>query len=165
MTTNQQRSRVIPVVVWVIAVVVYLFVSTAIFNMVIPQDKEMSQWPLAGKIALCYGLLLIVPAWILLIGYVFGDSKRRNMRYIVWTLLAIFVPDGIGIILYFILRDPLSAPCPGCGAAVKASFTFCPKCATSLHPTCPQCGRAIERGWSHCPGCGTKVPAATLPAT
>ena len=151
--------------VWVIAVVVYLLASTAFFIFAASQDNEMSQWPLAGKLAISYGAFLILPALILLIGYVYGDAKRRGMRYVMWTLLAIFVPDGIGIILYFILRDPLPAPCPGCGATVKLNFTFCPKCATLLHPTCPQCGRVIERGWSHCPGCGTKVPAATLPAT
>ena len=29
-----------------------------------------------------------------------------------WTLLAIFIPNAIGIILYFILRDPVPVPCP-----------------------------------------------------
>lgn len=164
MTTIPNRSRVIPVIARVIAAAVYLLASTSFFIFAASRDPEMSQWPLAGKIAISYGVFLILPALILLIGYIYGDAKRRGMRYVMWTLLAIFVPDGIGIILYFILRDPLSAPCPGCGAAVKANFTFCPKCATSLHSTCPQCGRAIERGWSHCPGCGTKVPAAALPA-
>ncbi len=46
---------------------------------------------------------------VLLIGYVYADAKRRGMRYVMWTLLAIFIPNAIGIILYFVMRDPLLA--------------------------------------------------------
>jgi len=51
-------------------------------------------------------------AFVLLVGYVFGDAKRRGMNHVLWTLLAIFIPNAIGIILYFILRDPIPVPCP-----------------------------------------------------
>ena len=57
-----------------------------------------------------------IALWVLLVGYVFGDARRRAMNAVLWTLLAIFIPSGIGIILYFILRDPIPAVCPGCGA-------------------------------------------------
>jgi hypothetical protein len=112
-----------------------------------------------ARIALAYGATLAGAAYVLLIIYIWADAKRRRMRYVLWTLLAIFVPNAIGIILYFILRSPLPAFCPSCGKTVDPSFTFCPSCSASLQATCPQCGLAVDRAWAHCPKCGTKLPA------
>ena len=58
-------------------------------------------------------------AYVLLVGYVFADAKRRGMNHVLWTLLAIFIPNAIGIILYFILREPIPVPCPACGSPAK----------------------------------------------
>ena len=52
-------------------------------------------------------LPMFLAGYTLLIGYIYGDARRRGMRYVMWTLLAIFLFNGIGIILYFILREPL----------------------------------------------------------
>jgi hypothetical protein len=95
---------------------------------------------------------------IMLCGYVYGDAKRRGMRYVMWTLLAIFVPDAIGIILYFILRDPLPSVCRTCGARVLVKHAFCPGCGSPARPLCPQCGKPIELDWSNCGFCGAKLP-------
>jgi hypothetical protein len=160
----QKEIRIIPKFAWAIAVLAYLGVSVGLIVVAIPEYPNTSNLPQAGKIAL--GLLAgIIPAvYILLLGYIYGDAKRRGMRYIVWTLLAIFVPNAIGIILYFVLRDPMPVFCSNCGVAVKSTFTFCPRCAKALRPTCLQCGHALERTWSHCPNCGAATPtAATSP--
>jgi len=97
-------------------------------------------------------------AFIMFIGYVYGDAKRRGMRYVMWTLLAIFVPYMIGIILYFSLRDPLPSTCPKCSASVLSRLTFCPSCGTTVKPVCPQCGKQVETGWHNCGHCGAKLP-------
>lgn len=97
-------------------------------------------------------------AIIMFVGYVHGDAKRRGMRYVMWTMLAIFVPYMIGIILYFSLRDPLPSTCPKCSASVLSQLTFCPNCGTTVKPACPQCGKRVETGWSNCGHCGTKLP-------
>ena len=59
-------------------------------------------------------------AYVLLVGYVFGDARRRGMNYVLWTLLSIFIPNAIGIILYFILRDPVPVPCPTCAMPARS---------------------------------------------
>jgi RNA polymerase subunit RPABC4/transcription elongation factor Spt4 len=105
------------------------------------------------------GVFLVAAAWILLVGYVYADAKRRGMRYVMWTWLAALIPDGIGIILYFLLRDALPRPCPGCSTVVKAGYTFCPHCGAATQPTCPHCGRGVEGAWSHCPHCGSGLPS------
>jgi len=157
----QKEIQVVPKFVWAVALLAYVGVSIGLIFVAIPGYPDTSNLPQAGKVAL--GLFAgAVPAiYILLLGYIYGDAKRRGMRYIVWTLLAIFVPNAIGIILYFILRDPMPVFCPSCGARVKSTFTFCPQCAKALRPTCLQCGRALEHTWSHCPNCGAAAPAGT----
>ena len=120
-------------------------------------DPELRKWPLAANVAvsLLPGLPLFV--LVLLIGYVHADAKRRGMRYVMWTLLAIFIPNAIGIILYFILRDPLLAPCPHCGTPARQGYAFCQNCGAALAAACPQCRRAVEPGWSHCVSCGAPL--------
>jgi len=158
--------KVIPRTAWVIASVCYVGSAILALTVMIPSDKEMKYWPFAGKFAFAFGVFLFAYAWILLIGYVYADAKRRGMRYAMWTWLAVLIPNAIGIILYFILRDPLPRPCPGCSTLIKSGFVFCPYCGTAMKPTCPNCGRAVEHGWANCPECGSKLPAvATTPRT
>ena len=158
MTTTDRKQRVIPKLAWFLAFFFWIVPATLIFEFAMSSDPEMSSWPAVGRIALAYGATLALAAYVLLIGYVYGDAKQRGMRYVMWTLLATFVPDAIGIILYFILRDPLPNPCPSCAKSVKASFAFCPFCSASLQHTCPHCGFAVDRGWLHCPKCGANLP-------
>ena len=100
---------------------------------------------------------LLIGLYVLVVGYVFGDARRRRMRYVLWTFLAFFLPQALGIILYFILRDPLPLPCPNCRATAPGNFAFCPFCGTALKPTCPQCGKSVEHGWTNCAYCGKKL--------
>ena len=69
---------------------------------------------------------------IALFSYIYRDAKRRNMNAVMWTLLAIFAPSGIGIILYFLLREPLAIFCSRCGTAASAGFGYCPSCGSPL---------------------------------
>ena len=156
----QNEMRVIPAVAKVLAVLAYLGVAIGLIAIAIPQSHGTSGLPKGGQIALGLFAAAIPAIYILLLGYIYGDARRRRMRYVVWLLLAIFVPNAIGVILYFILRDPMPVFCPQCGATVKSAFTFCPQCATALQPTCAQCKRPVERTWSHCPNCGTAISGA-----
>jgi Double zinc ribbon len=150
--------RIIPRPAWIVGITFYLTMANVAFFALLPTDKEMRNWPLIGKVAFAYGIFLVLLGLILLVGYVYADAKRRGMRYVMWTWLAALVPDGIGIILYFILRDPLPKPCPRCATSVRASFVFCPNCGTSMQPVCPSCGRGVDPTWSHCPHCGADLP-------
>jgi len=163
----RNEMHVIPPVAKVLAALAFLGIAIGLIAIAIPQSRDTLGLPRGGQVALGIFAAAIPAIYILLLGYIYGDARRRHMRYIVWTLLAIFIPNAIGIILFFILRDPLPVFCPHCGASVKAAFTFCPQCATALQPVCAQCGRAVERNWSHCPHCGTATstgkPGAVSP--
>jgi len=160
MTRFQEELKVIPPTAWVIGVVCYLGFVTLASAVLIPQDHELSQWPGLGRAAFAVGVPLFLLTYVLLVGYVNGDARRRGMRYVLWTLLAIFIPNGIGIILYFILRDAPMRPCPRCSTSVQGGFTFCPACGALLKPSCPACHQAVEPGWVHCPKCGAGLRAA-----
>jgi hypothetical protein len=92
-----------------------------------------------------------------LVSYVYGDAKRRGMRHLIWTLIAAFVPNALGFIAYFLLREPLLQPCPACGATARRDFAFCPQCGSPLPRVCPSCRRPVEPVWPHCAHCGQKI--------
>jgi hypothetical protein len=105
-----------------------------------------------------------IGAWVLLIGYVYADARRRGMNAVLWTLLAVFIPSAIGIILYFILRDPLAVPCPSCGAPARKGHAFCASCGAAVRRACPQCRQPVEADWRNCPSCGASLAAGIQPA-
>jgi hypothetical protein len=39
----------------------------------------------------------------------------------------IFVPNAIGFILYFLMRDPLRVNCPKCGAVIDPKSNLLPE--------------------------------------
>jgi hypothetical protein len=160
MSRFKEELKIIPRTVRIIVACVLFALSSGFTLFVMySHDQGLANTPEVGKILMIVGVGIVPAIWLLLIGYVYADAKRRGMRYVMWTLLAIFIPDAIGIILYFILRDPLMKPCPGCSQVLKSGYTFCPHCGTSLLPTCPNCGRGVEVGWANCPSCGTKLPS------
>ncbi len=109
-------------------------------------------WAILGTV-----IPLLVGGMVMLYGYIYGDAKRRGMRPVLWVLLAIFIPNLIGVLLYFVLRDPLPEPCPRCGAAVQTGYAYCPSCAAPLRPACPHCRSTISPGWTHCAHCGARL--------
>ncbi len=153
MSRFREEVSLIPKIGWLIAVVVYL-ASAAVF---VPTISTAPHWPLWSKVLVT--ALIPTPLFIyaLLIAYVNRDAHRRGMRYVLWTLLAIFIPNGIGIILYFLLRDPLLAHCTQCRTQVRSNFAFCPNCGANIAPACPQCRRSVETKWANCPYCGAKL--------
>jgi Double zinc ribbon len=154
----RRELSVIPKPVWIVGCILYAGCVIGV-HFAVSQDSQMSQWPLAGQLAFQLLVPLFLFPVVALYGYVFGDARRRGMNAIGWTLLALFVPYLIGVIIYFCIRDPLPIDCPSCSTAVLGKFIFCPNCGQALRPYCPQCGKSVERGWSNCAHCGTKLPA------
>jgi hypothetical protein len=163
--------KVIPRAAWAIAVALTVVVASGLllFHIAVYRHNVASQpvedgmhmgYLSALQFVFYFIMLATLFTYILLLGYVAGDARRRGMRPALWVLLAIFVPSAIGFLLYFILREPLLHVCPRCGARAKSSFPFCPSCGASLASACPSCKNAVEPGWSHCARCGTQLPAA-----
>ena len=104
--------------------------------------------------------LILILALPILIGiYVYKDASRRGMNAALWTLLAIFAPGFVGLIIYLIVRSNYSdACCHKCGKPVRESFMVCPHCGASLKEHCYNCNGSLEGGWANCPHCGSPIP-------
>jgi hypothetical protein len=72
----------------------------------------------------------VIATWILGLGYVYADARRRAMPPILWTLIAAFIPNLLGFLLYFALRRPIGMLCPHCGQAITAEQRFCSWCGS-----------------------------------
>lgn len=154
--------RIIPTWVWVLAGI--LFVAAQLFfNCVVARWSGAP--PAWGRVffGLLFGLVLGCAA--LFIGYINRDAKRRGMSSALWTTVAIIIPHALGIILYFVLRQPLRSACPQCGKAIETGFNFCPRCNYKLSPSCPQCQRIVGVNDVYCPFCGTSLRNQAAPAS
>jgi RNA polymerase subunit RPABC4/transcription elongation factor Spt4 len=129
-----------------------------------PHDAALSTLALAGVITLgglCFS------AFLLMLGYVYRDAKRRGMHAGLWTLLVLILSPAyllIGLIIYLLVREPLPYACPQCATTVNARFNFCPNCKYNLHPACPQCQREVSDNDKFCPYCATALTHAPKPA-
>jgi RNA polymerase subunit RPABC4/transcription elongation factor Spt4 len=169
--TNETRTglraeiKIVPSWAWMLAVVAF-GAAQWYFNIAMPRHSGAPPaWAravlgvMAGIGAGCY---------LLFLGYINRDAKRRGMSPTLWTLVATLIPNGLGILLYFILRQPPSSACPQCGNAVQARFNFCPRCSYKLSPSCPQCQRVVAADDVYCPYCAASLrnqaaPTAGLP--
>jgi RNA polymerase subunit RPABC4/transcription elongation factor Spt4 len=154
LTSFMDEVRIISRWAYFIALLVFLSLPTllAIRARYDPTNPPIVVLVLAGIVA---GTFLA--CYVLLIGYINRDAGRRGMSRVLWTLLAIFIPNALGIVLYFILRKPRTANCPQCSAIVGPGFGFCPRCRYRLAPVCPQCQRSVNAGDTFCPYCGADV--------
>ena len=150
-TTLKAELKVIPAIAYAVGGVLFLVwfavAVPQILRSVQPKPGEPPLWLLGALLTLA-GFILMV--WVLMVFYVNADAGRRQMNRLLWTLLVIFIPNAIGFIVYFLLRQPIARPCPGCGVSIRPDFIFCPVCGKSLAPTCPACHHSVEPGWSAC---------------
>jgi RNA polymerase subunit RPABC4/transcription elongation factor Spt4 len=148
----------IPVWAWILAVVG--FAAMQVVAQVVRQPDAPT--PLVrGLMGLLVGA--VVACYLLLIGYITRDARRRGMSPVLWTFVAILVPNALGIILFFILRQPIRSACPQCGSFVQSGFNFCPHCSHKLSPSCPKCQHMVTATDVYCPYCGAPLTAAVTP--
>ncbi len=138
--------RIIPS--WAFALAIFLFIAAQIFfNLMARRQPDAP--PAWARAALGLLLGLVVGTYVLFIGYVNGDARRRGMSRLLWTLVALLVPNGLGIILYFILRQPLHPV-----AAYAGGGNCCPRCGYCFGPNCPQCHSQVDPADRFCRSCG-----------
>ena len=118
----------------------------------------MSLGVLAIAAVVLVGLFaLLVP--ITVGAYVYKDAKERDMNAALWTLICVFAPSFVGLIIYLIVRGQYSSKkCPQCGMAVRDTFAVCPGCGANLKEKCLNCNTPLEPGWAICPSCGIQIP-------
>jgi RNA polymerase subunit RPABC4/transcription elongation factor Spt4 len=161
-TGAKGEIKVIPVWAWALAGIAFIGAQLLFDIFIARESNAPPAWarPLLGLL-----VGLVGSCWLLLIGYINRDAKRRGMSPTLWTIVAIIVPNALGIIVYFVLRQPLRSVCPQCGHSVQPGFSFCPHCSYKLGLTCPQCQRLVGIGDAYCPYCGTSLRNQVAPVS
>jgi RNA polymerase subunit RPABC4/transcription elongation factor Spt4 len=152
----REEIRLIPKVMVVVAALFFVGMQALLLLFLFPHARHAPP-PLAVQVPIALLAGSVGGFFLLLVGYVNRDAKRRGMNYVLWTVLVIFIPNAIGYIIYFVVRQPIWGACPQCGATVNPAFNYCPKCKFLLHPACPRCHRTIEGGATFCPYCAADL--------
>jgi zinc-ribbon domain len=73
---------------------------------------------------------VVIAAWLLCLGFVFADARRRAMRPFLWVLVAGLFPHLLGFLLYFVMRQPIASTCSHCGQTIPLNQRFCSWCGS-----------------------------------
>ena len=153
--------KMIPLWSVILATLVFLAV-VYVFNSAPPPHRRPGSLPM--HIIFTYTTGTALASYILLVGYVSRDVKRRNMPAALWMLIAVVMPAGLGAVVYFLLRQPIMMRCPNCTTELTASVHFCPQCQFQVAPVCGQCFRGVQITDVYCTQCGHDLAEDGAPA-
>jgi RNA polymerase subunit RPABC4/transcription elongation factor Spt4 len=152
-TSTRFKDEIRIIAPWVFFLAGFLvLLAPVLFVVLAGRDPHAPPVPLRVLLGILGGA--VVGCYVILIGYINRDAGRRNMSRVLWTIIAMFVPNGLGTLLYFVLRKPRTSTCPQCNTEVEPGFSFCPHCRYRLQPICPHCQRSVNPGDKFCPYCG-----------
>ncbi len=146
-----ERDGLKMIPVWSIILAVLVFVGWLYFSYYAQPHHHGAQ-PM--RLLMAYMTGTVLASYLLLIGYVSRDVKRRNMPALLWMLIVVVMPGGIGAVVYFLLRQPVMIRCPHCTTELTAGVHFCPQCRFQVAPVCGQCFRGVQITDAYCPQCG-----------
>ena len=132
------KSRFLSVVpkvvqVWAVAIVAAaVLIGLAVGGYAVAGGAALRTMFVYAAAALAVGM--VIASWLLCLGFVFADARRRGMRAAGWTLVAMLMPNLLGFLLYFVMRRPLAAPCVSCSREIPVDQPFCSWCGTSRAP-------------------------------
>jgi hypothetical protein len=159
-TGSEDQLSLIPTWSIVLAIVVFAAVQY-LFHGVLPHHRHEM---LPMRLLMGYSWGTAFAGYVLLVGYVSRDVKRRRMPAGLWMLIVVVMPGGIGAVVYFLLRQPVMARCPHCTTELTAGVHFCPQCRFQVAPVCGQCFRGVQITDVYCPQCGHDVAEDRAPA-
>lgn len=156
-----EELRLIPR--WSVALAAVAFVAMQyLFYYVFPHP-HLHRAPVALRVYFSTSWGALVAVYMLMIGYISEDAPRRNMGKWLWVLLCIVLQGGIGVVIYFLLRQPVLSQCPCCGINIESNFHFCPQCAYRVAPNCGNCHESVRITDLHCTRCGHDLAEDNTP--
>ena len=158
--TDEDQLSLIPV--WSVILAVIVFVAIQYLFQVYMPHRRHEMMPM--RILMGYSWGTAFASYVLLVGYVSRDVKRRRMPAALWMLIVVLMPGGIGAVVYFLLRQPLLRACPNCRTEVMSSFHFCPQCQFQMAPVCGRCFRGVQITDVYCTTCGHDLAEDQAPA-
>ena len=147
---------------WSILLAVIVFGAMQyLVHFYLPHSKPQM---LPMRVLMGYSWGTLFASYVLLVGYVSRDVRRRNMPASLWMLIVLLMPGGIGAVVYFLLRQPVLSRCPHCSTELSAAHHFCPQCQFQMAPVCGRCFRGVEITDVYCKLCGHDLAEDHSPA-
>lgn len=147
---------------WSMFLAIVVFAATQyLFNGYMPHNRPNM---LPMRLMMSYSTGTALASYVLLIGYVSRDVRRRKMSASLWVFLVILMPGGIGAVVYFLLRQPVLSRCPNCTTELAADYHFCPQCQFQMAPACGKCFRSVQITDVYCVQCGHDLAQDHAPA-
>lgn len=159
-TTDEDQLSLIPAWSVILAIIVFVAIQY-LFQGVMPHHRHEM---LPMRILMGYSWGTALATYVLLIGYVSRDVKRRNMSAGLWMLVVIVMPGGIGAVVYFLLRQPILSRCPHCSTEITSGIHYCPQCQFQVAPVCGRCFRGVQITDVYCTQCGHDLAEDQAPA-
>jgi len=159
---NDDELKLIPM--WSVIVSLLVFAAIQYLNFVVMQPPPGHHGNPVMHVIGSYSWGAALASYVLLIGYISRDVKRRNMSPGIWMLIVLVMPGGIGAIVYFLLRLPVMSRCPSCRTEVASGVHFCPQCQFQMAPVCGQCFRGVHITDVFCVQCGHDLTRDEMPA-
>jgi hypothetical protein len=131
------------------------------FHVILPHHRHEL---LPMRLMMGYAWGSLGASYVLLLGYVSRDVKRRGMSAPLWMLMCVVLPGGIGAVVYFLLRQPVLSRCPNCSTSLAATMHFCPQCQFQMAPVCGTCHRGVKITDVFCTQCGHDLAEDGAPA-
>jgi hypothetical protein len=157
---DDQDLHMVPYWSIILSVVVFCAVQYMFFVMMPRHHNEVL--PFRILMSCTWGAALA--SYVLLVGYVSRDVRRRNMSARLWMVIVLLLPGGIGAVVYFLLRQPVLSICPGCHSQIASNFNFCPQCRYQQAPVCGLCHRGVRTTDIYCTQCGHDLAEDHTPA-
>src|SRR5258708_8393645 len=140
-STFREELRILPK--WLVWTCVGLYIVALIIGMGVNLHNMHTSDPIfpddslrGDPVLSCLGLAGVTTlmatffsVFILTLGYVYRDAKRRGMNAGLWTLLVLILSPAylfIALLIYLLVPDPLPQAFPPCAATLSAPFHFCP---------------------------------------
>src|SRR4051795_11634206 len=96
------------------------------------QDNDNAAGAAAGLIGGtcgCIGGLIALAIWVVLVVYVYKDSKARGMDNAVLLTIVTAITGILGLIIYLLMRPKgVLVPCPTCQKKRLEGSAKCPHC-------------------------------------
>jgi hypothetical protein len=149
---------------WSVALAIAVSAGVLIYFSHVPPPRHRQPGSLPMHWIFLYTMISALASYILLLGYVSRDVRRRHMPAALWMLIVAVMPGGIGAVVYFLLRQPIMIRCPHCTTELTAGVHFCPQCRFQVAPVCGQCFRGVQITDVYCPQCGHETAEDQAPA-